>query len=120
MTQQSVNRWTVTINVTLLGATGNFTVVDWNCINWVFAIQGPSASLTFRNMTFVNLSPLRGLVVADRGYLPLFAIPFWPVWPRTHDQIFLNNVSFVLSQNEYNFMVRMHVFLMQLVLMHWI
>ncbi|GAX82044.1 hypothetical protein CEUSTIGMA_g9472.t1 [Chlamydomonas eustigma] len=104
-TQQSVQRWTITINITLQGLPNNLTVVDWNTVNWVFGMHGNSALLTFNNLTFLNLSPLRGLIVADLGYLPLFAIPFWPVWPRVADDIIFNNVTFVLSQNEYSYMV---------------
>ena len=79
--QASVQRLTIAINVTLMGI-GDMaaTVIDWAALNWVFAIYRPSVTLQFFNLTMMNLSPLRALVVPSMGYLPLFAMPFWPVW----------------------------------------
>ena len=79
--QADVLRLPIAINVTISGVGGgNETVIDWNLMTWVLALYDPSVILTFTNVTMMNISPMRGLVVPKMGYLTLFAIPFWVIW----------------------------------------
>ena len=79
--QADVVRLPIAINVTISGVSGgNETVIDWNLMTWVLALYDPSVILTFTNVTMMNISPMRGLVVPNMGYLTLFAIPFWVIW----------------------------------------
>ncbi len=77
--QADVQTWMIRMHVAVHGQSADHTIINWDRINWVFGMA-PGATLTFTNIFMMNLSPLRGLVVPHKGYLPLYATPFWPVW----------------------------------------
>jgi hypothetical protein len=71
----------IAINLTIMAADVTVqTIIDWNLVLWVFSIYSPTVTLTFRSLFMMNISPVRGLVVPNMGYLPLLSVPFWAVW----------------------------------------
>ncbi len=79
--QAAVQRVLLTSPIAVTGvAGGGQAVIDWNLMNWVFGLADAGTSLTFTNVTMMNLSPLRGLIAPKMGYLGWFATPFWSIW----------------------------------------
>ena len=71
----------IAINLTIIPADVTVqTIIDWNLVLWVFSIYSPTVTLTFRSLFMMNISPVRGLIVPNMGYLPLLSVPFWTVW----------------------------------------
>ena len=82
LSQSSPPQLPIMIDLNISAADGsNHIIIDWNLVNWVFAIyENSNATMRFTKLFMMNLSPIRSLIVPYMGYLPLFAVPFWVVW----------------------------------------